>query len=175
MFVNLTEILKKNEEKNIEIINELELNKDDKNNIFIPVKIYINQKDEDDKKKLYVLDNYNGIIKSLKIEQIQKKISPVNNNNNQENNTNNKISKKNLKLVDFKKDIKIFIPKNRLNIFNNINIPSVFYNKGHCIALGGFWNGNILIESIIEDNKKDKIEKTKKQKQKYIQQKKMRG
>jgi WD40 repeat protein len=156
MFVNLTKILKKNEEKNIEIINELELNKDDKNNIFIPVKIYINQKDEDDKKKLYVLDNYNGIIKSLKIEQIQKK---VNNINNQENNINNKIPKKNIKLVDNKKDIKLFIPKNRINFYNNINIPSVFYNKGHCIALGGFWNGNILIESISEDNKKDKIEK----------------
>ena len=156
MFVNLTEILKKNEEKNIEIINELELNKENKNNIFIPVKIYINQKDEDDKKKLYVLDNYNGIIKSLKIEQIQKK---VNNINNQENNINNKIPKKNIKLVDNKKDIKLFIPKNRINFYNNINIPSVFYNKGHCIALGGFWNGNILIENITEDNKKDKIEK----------------
>ena len=156
MFINLTEILKKNEEKNIEIINELELNKDDKNNIFIPVKIYINQKDEEDKKKLYVLDNLNGIIKSLKIEQVQKK---VNSSNNNQDNVNNKISIKILQLIDNKKDIKIFIPKNRLKHFNNLNIPSAFYNKGHCIALGGFWNGNILIESISEDNKKDKNEK----------------
>ena len=156
MFINLTEILKKNEEKNIEIINELELNKDNKNNVFIPVKIYMNQKDEEDKKKLYVLDNLNGIIKSLKIEQIQKKISSVNNINNQDN---SKISKKILQLVDNNKDIKIFVSKNRLNIFNNIDIPSVFYNKGLCIALGGFWNGNILVENIIKDCKKDKNEK----------------
>ena len=120
------------------------------------MKIYMNQKDEEDKKKLYVLDNLNGIIKSLKIEQIQKKISSVNNINNQDN---SKISKKILQLVDNNKDIKIFVSKNRLNIFNNIDIPSVFYNKGLCIALGGFWNGNILVENIIKDCKKDKNEK----------------
>ena len=153
LFINMTEILKKNEEKNLEIINELVLKNEDKNNKFIPVKIYLNQKDEDDdKKKLLVYDNINGIIKTLKIE-VQKKTVNTNNNIPEKN-----ISKKILQLIDNKTDLKLFIPKNRLNILNNSKIPNAFYNKGHCIALGGFWNGSILIENIIED-KKEKIEK----------------
>ena len=155
MFVNMTEILKKKEEKNLEIINELQLNEEDKNNNFIPFEIFLNKKgDDEDKKKLFVLDNSNGVIKILKIEQVQKKLG-VNNNSL----TENKASKKILKLTDMKKDINLFIPKNRLNNAGG-NTPSVLYNKGHCVALGGFWNGSILIENILVDsNKKDKEEK----------------
>jgi len=157
MFANMTEILKKQEEKNLEIINELQLNEEDKNNNFIPFEIFLNKKgDDEDKKKLYVLDNANGVIKTLKIEQVQKKIG-VNINNNSL--TENKASKKILKLTDLKRDINLYIPKNRLNNAGE-NTPSVLYNKGHCIALGGFWNGSILIENISVDiNKKDKGEK----------------
>ena len=152
LFMNMTEILKKKEEKNLEIINELLIKNEDKNNKFIPIKIYLNQKDEDDdKKKLFVYDNITGIIKVLKIE-VQKKT--VNNNNIPEKNTPKKI----LQLIDNKNDIKLFIPKNRLNLLNNSKISCAFYNKGQCISLGGFWNGSILIENIIED-KKEKIEK----------------
>ena len=148
MFINMTEILKKNEETNIEIINELQLNED---NIFIPYKLFINQNGEDeDKKKLFVLDNSNNIIKILKIEQVQKKLT--------NNNTTEKASlKKYLQLIDNKNNIKLYIPKNRLN--NTIgNTPTLIYNKGHCIIMGGFWNGSILVENIIID-KKEKGEK----------------
>ena len=157
MFANMTEILKKQEEKNLEIINELQLNEEDKNINFIPFEIFLNKKgDDEDKKKLYVLDNANGVIKTLKIEQVQKKIG-VNINNNSL--TENKTAKKILKLTDLKRDANLYIPKNRLNNAGE-NTPSVLYNKGHCIALGGFWNGSILIENILVDiNKKDKGEK----------------
>ena len=50
MFVNMTEILKKKEEKNLEIINELQLNEDDKNNNFIPFEIFLNKKGDDEDK-----------------------------------------------------------------------------------------------------------------------------
>ena len=84
----------------------------------------------------------------MKINQIQKK-----NKENKENKT-----KKILELTESKKDIKLFFPKNRLN--STINNPTILYNKGYTFALGGFWNGNILIENILEENnKKDKNEK----------------
>ena len=156
LFVNMTEILKKKEEKNLEIINELQINDEDKkNNKFIPVKLFLNNKkgEDDDKKKLYIIDNINGIIKQFKIEQISK-TKNVNNNNNLP-------EKKIIKLTDNKKELKLFIPKNRLNDSEE-NTPIVLYNKGHCIALGGFWNGSILIENILyenNNNKKEKIEK----------------
>ena len=149
MFINMTEILQKKEEKNIEIINEFQINNDEKNNIFSPIKLFYIQKGEDqDKKKIFILDNKNGIIKTLKINQIQKK--------NKENKENKQ--KKILELTESKKDIKLFFPKNRLN--STINNPTILYNKGYTFALGGFWNGNILIENILEENnKKDKNEK----------------
>ena len=153
-FINMTEILKKKEEKNVEIINELQLSEEE---TFFPSKIFLNQKGEDeDKKKLFVLDNSNGIIKMLKIEHVQKKLA--NNNNNI---SENKISKKILSLNDSKKSVKLISTKNRLNGAEG-NTPTVIYNKGQCIALGGFWNGSFLIETILSDNNKkekgDKIE-----------------
>ena len=95
MFINMTEILQKKEEKNIEIINEFQINNDEKNNIFSPIKLFYIQKGEDqDKKKIFILDNKNGIIKTLKINQIQKK-----NKENKENKT-----KKILELTESKND-----------------------------------------------------------------------
>ena len=83
----MTEILQKKEEKNIEIINEFQINNDEKNNIFSPIKLFYIQKGEDqDKKKIFILDNKNGIIKTLKINQIQKK-----NKENKENKTKKNI------------------------------------------------------------------------------------
>ena len=152
MFVNMTEILRKKEEKNLEIINEIQINEEDKKNKFITYKILMNKKGEDDnKKKLYILDNLNRIIKQFKIEQISKNIN---------NNNNNLTEKKILKLTDNKKELKLFIPKNRLNELEEYT-PIIIYNKGHCLALGGFWNGSILIENILYENneKKEKVEK----------------
>ena len=155
MFVNMTEILKRKEEINLEIIDKLYINEEDKRNKFIPYKIFLNKKGEDDnKKKLYILDNLNGIIKQFKIEQISK------NSNANYNNNNNLTEKKIFKLIENKNELKLFLPKNRLNELEEYT-PIILYNKGYCLALGGFWNGTILIENILyeNNNKKEKIEK----------------
>ena len=66
-----------------------------------------------------------------------------------------KISKK-IPKTNYKKEIKLFLPRYRANY---IKIPSVFFDKGHCIALGGYWNGHILIENLYKNEKNDKNEK----------------
>ena len=56
-----------------------------------------------------------------------------------------------------KYDIKLTTPKYRLNINES---PSIIYDKGNYIALGGFLNGNIIIIKLEEiGNKKDKSQK----------------
>ena len=41
--------------------------------------------------------------------------------------------------------------KNRMS--NNLKkIPSILFGKGEYIALGGFWNGNIIIQKLVKDN-----------------------
>ena len=48
-------------------------------------------------------------------------------------------------------------PKYRMNINN---APTLIYDKGNYIALGGYWNGNILIYKLEDSgNKKDKSQK----------------
>ena len=178
-FKNLTEFLKKSEDKTLEIINEINLNEFSKNSHFHPIKIFCNKKDEDDndKKKLFILDKY-GKIKIFRLEQIQnmffkKKLSQntnssnnlnaldIQNNNNNNNNSNEdkkyyKSSKKITQISNMNKEQKLFLPKYRLN---SDECPSLFYNKGHNIVLGGFWNGNILIDDLLEETKKDKNKK----------------
>jgi len=56
-----------------------------------------------------------------------------------------------------KKEIKLTSSRNRIT-----NPPSVFYNNGKSIALGGYWNGTILAQNIDEnfDEKKSKNKNT---------------
>ena len=54
-FKNLTEFLKKSEDKTLEIINEINLNEFSKNSHFHPIKIFCNKKDEDDNDKKKII------------------------------------------------------------------------------------------------------------------------
>lgn len=47
----------------------------------------------------------------------------------------------------------LICPKYRMDIDKT---PSVIYDKGNYIALGGFWNGQIFINKL-DENKKEKI------------------
>ena len=59
--------------------------------------------------------------------------------------------------IEQKKEIKLTSSRNRIT-----NPPSVFYNNGKSIALGGYWNGTILAQNIDEnfDEKKSKNKNT---------------
>ena len=173
LFPNITEIIKKNEEKNMEITNEIstqnESGKINENVGVTPIKIYLHQKNEDEgeKRKIFIL-NEEGNIKILKTELQQQTpvafrriLSSKNldfdfSGEKIRENIEKKISKKIPKLSNSEEEMNIFLPRYRIN---SENAPNVFFDKGHCIALGGFWNGHILIENLSSQLKNDKNEK----------------
>ena len=172
LFPNLTEIIKKNEEKNLEIYKEIPIENEHRKSSskvqnIVPIKIFLHQKNEEggEKRKIYVL-NEGGFIKIIKNEHqsnqpaaCRRILSSKNLNcefNNEDKNQIEKKIKKALKSQNSKKEFNLLIPKYRIN---SGKIPNVFFNKGHCIALGGFWNGDILVEKITSQNKKEKNEK----------------
>ena len=166
LFPNITEIIKKNEEKNKNLEQSYEIKventekNNNKNNNLTPIKLYLHDKKEEqgEKSEIYVLSE-EGIIKSLSstssLTVIKRRIISSNNlslNFNDEK-LEKRSSKKLQKNSELKSDITLFLPKYRIN---NTESPSLFFNKGDCIALVGFWNGDILIENISVINKKDK-------------------
>ena len=56
------------------------------------------------------------------------------------------------KSLSFKYDRKYKLPKYRMNFDNS---PSMLYNEGNFIILGGLWNGDILIQ-LIDEHQKNK-------------------
>jgi hypothetical protein len=166
LFPNITEIIKKNEEKNKNLEQSYEIKventekNNNKNNNLTPIKLYLHDKKEEqgEKSEIYVLSE-EGIIKSLSstssLTVIKRRIISSNNlsNNYNDEKLEKRSSKKLQKNSELKNDITLFLPKYRIN---NTESPSIFFNKGDCIALGGFWNGDILIENISVLNKKDK-------------------
>ena len=66
---------------------------------------------------------------------------------------NKKIDKEKSKNLRFKYEKKFNIPNYRIN--SNLS-STILYKEGSFIALGGFWNGDILIEPL-EDNQKVKM------------------
>ena len=75
-----------------------------------------------------------------------------------ENNINSKIEFERksgeINEINSNKDVlKLIYPKYRMDINNT---PSVIYDKGNYIALGGFWNGQIFISKLDENIKKGK-------------------
>ena len=163
IFENITEIIKKNEDKNLEISKEILVEQNNKNSDSYPIKIFLLQKngEEEEKRKIFILRD-NGIIKTIKISQqdqlaSNKKILSSKNVNIDLNEDRiiieKKISKKLPKISDSQKDINLFLPKYRMDFKES---PNLFFNKGHSIALGGYWNGNILVENISIQNKKEK-------------------
>ena len=64
-------------------------------------------------------------------------------------------TKDNIKSLRFKYDKKYKIPKYRMNSDYS---PSLLYNEGYIIVLGGFWNGDIIIQ-LLDENQKNKGKK----------------
>ena len=164
-FENITEIIKKNEDKSLEISKEILVEQNNKNADSSPIKLFLLQKndEEEEKRKIFILKD-NGIIKTIKISQQQdqsasnKKILSSKNlnidlNEDMMNLEKKIVSKKLPKISDSQKDINLFLPKYRMDFKES---PNLFFNKGHSIALGGYWNGSILVENISIQNKKDK-------------------
>ena len=157
IFSNITEIIKKNEEKKLEITKEINIKEDNKiNNEFInitPVKLFLDQKkEEEEKRKIFILTEEGTIIIFPNDQQqntpssFRKILSSTNLDiylNEDKNQSEKKVTRH--KLLNSKKVINLFLPRYRINCKS---IPNIFFNKGNCIALGGFWNGNILIENI---------------------------
>ena len=58
--------------------------------------------------------------------------------------------------LEQKKEIKLSCPRYKMN---DTQAPIVFYNDGKNVALGGFYNGNILVQNVDEniDDKKAKV------------------
>ena len=58
--------------------------------------------------------------------------------------------------LEQKKEIKLSSPRYKMN---DTKAPIVFYNDGKNVALGGFYNGNILVQNVDEniDDKKAKV------------------
>ena len=86
--------------------------------------------------------------------------NPTPNTNTDPNtNTENKDEEKEIIEIDIqpKREIKLTSAKNRIN-----HPPSIFYNNGKIVALGGYWNGIILVQNIeeIPDDKKIKTKST---------------
>ena len=159
LFPNITEIIRKNDEKNLEITKVIPVQNEDMtiNKHITPIKIFLHQKKEDDEEKIkiYIL-NEEGYIKILKNEQQLNKLNPMpyrkilssknlDFNFSEEKIIVEKLSKKISKIPNPDKKINLFLPRYRNN---SKKTPNIFFNKGHCLALGGFWNGNILIENI---------------------------
>ena len=169
LFSNITEIIKKNEEKQLDIIKEIDINED--NSIYndvnnnIPVKIFLYQNEEE---KLYYILNDEGVIRIIRDDQQQNNSSTIkrlisaqnldfySKINEEKDNMDKKVLKKMQKFINSKKEINLFLPRYKINMKN---IPNIFFNKGNCIALGGFWNGHILIEKISSLIINDKNEK----------------
>ena len=169
LFSNITEIIKKNDDKTLEVIKEIPVQDEDnikKNEIITPIKIFLHQKNEGEgeKRKIYILTE-EGIIKIFRNDlqpnapvALRRILSSKNLDfviNEDKIHLEKKISKK-IPKTNYKKEIKLFLPRYRANYKK---IPSVFFDKGHCIALGGFWNGHILIENLYKNEKNDKNEK----------------
>ena len=150
---------KTNEEKNEKIL------------ILYKDKVKIISKIEKDffKKSKY---NSSSRLNTLKIKEKEKLTPKKEEGENEEDNketkeeiiieevaeTNEENNEINLSKDISKYDKKIFCPKYRMDIDQS---PSLIYDKGNYLMLGGFWNGEIFVNKI-EDNEKNKKNKVQK-------------
>ena len=103
------------------------------------------------------LDNWQ-ILEESEIKEAEEKndedMSKVNNINSQNKEIEyKKLEKEKIKNLRFKYEKKFIMPNYRMNTNNS---AIILYNEGSIIALGGFWNGDILIEPL-ENNQKVKM------------------
>ena len=178
LFPNMTEYLKrlnsKTENNEVDLAKELIIEETNFHIFDIPYKLaYF--KGNKDKYRIYAVSQDKIKVFKRIYEKIQqKKTVPVlglNTNNtpinkdNTNNNTENKDQNENkdegkeiIKInLEKKREFKLFSPRYRME---NNQSPMIFYNEGKNIALGGFYNGNILVQNL-DNNPDDKKIKTK--------------
>ena len=142
---NRPTIIKSNQNKNLN--NKIDDKEKEDNNDDI--------NDEDNTEN--VLNNDNNKEKSIEESNDSENVIQ------EKNSENNKLNKKkgNTKFLRFKNDKKFEIPKYRMN---SNQPPTIFYQGGNIIVLGGFWNGDILLKLLNDSqktsNKKMNIIKT---------------
>ena len=95
--------------------------------------------------------------------QLQNTNNTATNKDNTTNNTDNKEQSEEKEIIKLnigqKREIKLSSPRYRID---NYKAPMVFYNDGKNVALGGFYNGNILVQNLDKniDEKKTKNKNT---------------
>ena len=163
---NLNEIVDKN--NYIDLLKEIVIEEPSFHIFGTPRKLIYYQSSKNkqkgkDKKRIYILFQDKIKIYKRSIDKIQQQTTTNIDidNTNKQNNDQNKNEEKTeiIKLnISQKREKKLLFPRYRLE-----NSPIIFYDTGNCVVLGGFWNGNIIIENT-EDLKKvdDKNIKTKK-------------
>ena len=92
------------------------------------------------------------------INKINNESDNEENNSDEENEIKDEEDKNSTNKETISKYDKIIIsPKYRMNLKQ---APTLIYNKGNYLAMGGFWNGHILINKLDDgNNKKDKSQK----------------
>ena len=88
-----------------------------------------------------------------KITETEKALN--NSNNSHEKDLENNLKNKAIKSLIYKYDRKYKIPKYRMNFDDS---PMVLYNEGNIVVLGGFWNGDIIMQ-LLDENQKNKSKK----------------
>ena len=146
---------------NKEIKNKDNKSKEIKDNIIIKENEETKEKEENKESK-----GINEIRENKENEENDENINKENNesdneDNNSEEETETKDEEDNKNSTNketiSKYDKILFSPKYRMN---PSKAPTLIYDKGNYIALGGFWNGHILINKLEDStNKKDKSQK----------------
>ena len=177
LFPNMTEYLKKintiNSDNNEnDLAKELVIEETGFHIFGVPYKLSYCDLNKD-KQRVYAVTQ--DKIKSFKkiSEKIQvKKTVPVlgvtqnaaqstNINDNKENENKEEGKDKDIIKINLeqKREIKLNLPRYRID---NEQAPMIFYNEGKNVALGGYYNGNILVQNLDEniDEKKTKVKLT---------------
>ena len=119
-------------------------------------------KTDKDKEKEETAEDYNlgDILLESQVLEEDDKITETekalnNSNNSHEKDLENNLKNKAIKSLIYKYDRKYKIPKYRMNFDDS---PMVLYNEGNIVVLGGFWNGDIIMQ-LLDENQKNKSKK----------------
>ena len=116
------------------------------------------EKEKEETKEEYdigdILVESRAIEDEEKNNEIEKTLNTSSSSFSKESEPSAKIkTKDNIKSLHFKYDKKYKIPKYRMNSDDS---PSLLYNEGNIIILGGFWNGDIIIQLLDDQKNKGK-------------------
>ena len=156
---NMTQYLKQienNKEIENDIAKELVIDETGFHIFGVPYKLEYSELGKD-KTRIYAVtqDKIKAFRRITEKVQIKKAVANNNENQNENDNKDEYIMKLNL---EQKKEIKLNLPRYRIE---NSKGPIVFYNNGRNVSLGGYWNGNILVQNLEEnEDKKIKVKKT---------------